>query len=103
MSRRSAQSSNSIIHQLSSICEIHGATTSNIDSPSNYLSLLADTDDQWGKDLLALRFLDCKKINGLLKSDLHLILAVTVVDQNLTRFLVDDESSCNILYTNTLE
>lgn len=52
---------------------------------------------------MKLGFLDHEKIKGILNFDLPLILVVTMVDQNLTGFLVDDKSSCNIFYTDLLE
>lgn len=56
-----------------------------------------------GIALLELGFLDREKIYGIPNFDLPLILQVTVTDQNLAEFPVDDISSCNILYTDTLE
>ncbi|KAI5421603.1 hypothetical protein KIW84_045144 [Lathyrus oleraceus] len=70
---------------------------------SECLLLTINIGIQRSRDRLELGLLDCEKINGISNFDLPLILVVTIVDQNLTRFLVDDRSSCNILYAGTLK
>lgn len=62
--------------------------------------LVINVDTWWRIDLSKLRVLDHDKINGFPNDDFPLILAITTVDHNLTGFLVDDGSSCNILYSN---
>lgn len=52
---------------------------------------------QQSEDRLKLVFLDHEKITKISNYDLPLINTVTIVDQNMTGFLVDDMSSCNIL------
>lgn len=52
---------------------------------------------------MKLGFLNRDKINGLPNVDLPLILAVTIDDRNLTEFLIDKGSSCNILYSETVD
>lgn len=51
---------------------------------------------------MVLRFLDREKINEILNFNLPQILNVTITGLNLTGFLVDDTSSCNILYVDAL-
>lgn len=64
---------------------------------------MKDTSVERSRDRLELGFLDHEKIKGILNFDLPLILVVTIANLNLTGFLVDDESSCNVLYADTLE
>lgn len=52
---------------------------------------------------MKLGFLDRDKINGLPNVDLPLILTVTIDDRNLTEFLIDEGSSCDILYSETVD
>lgn len=64
---------------------------------------MVDSSIQQSRVRLELGFLDHRKINGISNFDLPLILVVIIADQKLTRFLVDDKSSCNILYADTFE
>lgn len=48
-------------------------------------------------------FLDLEKVDRVPNSDLPLIIVVVIIDLTITRLLVDDESSCNILYEDALE
>lgn len=50
-----------------------------------------------------LGLLNREKIDATLNCDLPLILVVTILDQNLTRVLLDDGISYNILYTDAFE
>lgn len=52
---------------------------------------------QQSEDRLKLVFLDHEKIAKISNYDFPLINTVTIVDQNMTGFLVDDRSSYNIL------
>lgn len=64
---------------------------------------MTNTGVQQSRDRLELEFLYPKKINVIPNFDLPLILTVTVVDRVMTGLLVDDESSCNILYIDIVE
>lgn len=55
------------------------------------------------EDQTMLGFQDHEEVNVVPNSELLLVIIVTVVDQIVTWFLMDKESSCNVLYTNTLE
>lgn len=52
---------------------------------------------------MELRLLDFKKIHGIPNLNMPLIIVVTIADRNLTRFLIDDEHSCNVLYAHTMD
>lgn len=65
--------------------------------------LVIDDDVWWRIDLSKLGFLYPDKINGFPSDDFPLILVITTIDHNLTGFLVDDGSSCNILYSNKID
>lgn len=52
---------------------------------------------------MELELLDHEKISGISNFDLPLILVITILDQNLTRFLVDDLNSCNVLFADMLD
>lgn len=52
---------------------------------------------------LKLRYLDHDKIDGNPNNDIAIILAITIIDCNLTGFLINNRSSCNILYSDTLD
>lgn len=64
---------------------------------------MTDIDSHLIKYQLELGFLDWENINRITNFDLPLILDVTIIGQNLTRFLIDDGSSSNILYIDALE
>lgn len=49
-----------------------------------------------------LGFQDCEKVDGIPNIELPLVITFIVVNQTVAGLLVD-ESSCNILYTDTLE
>lgn len=103
MSKGSIPSFGSILHQLSLIEEFHGSMSFNTYPSSDCILLITNSSVQSSRDRSKLGFLDLENINGISNFDLPLILAITIVDYKLIGFLVDDWSSCNILYTHTLE
>lgn len=92
MTRIPNTSPESTIYQallIETICDI--ASSNTYPSPDHFI-LVTDADIQ-----RKLGFLDHDKINGIPNVYLHMILAVSIIDCNLTGFLVDNGSSCNIL------
>lgn len=65
--------------------------------------LIVDIGIRRSKDRLELWLMNRVKINGIPMFNLPLILTVTIVDRNLTEFLVYDKSSSNILYADTMD
>lgn len=49
-----------------------------------------------------LELINCGKVNGVPNTELTLGITVIVANHIITRFLMEEESSCNILYTDTL-
>ncbi|CAI8583153.1 unnamed protein product [Vicia faba] len=92
-----------IAHRLSLIEEFRYDASSNTCHWPYYFLLTTKIDGLWSRDRLESGFLYCEKINRILNFNLPLILAVTITDRNLTIFLVDDRSSGNILYVDTLK
>lgn len=103
MSKIFSPSPELIAHQLSPMKEFYDVTSSSTRPFPNYLLLMIDVGIQQSGDRLKLDFLDFEKVNGILNFDLPLILGVTIADQNLTWFHVDDTSSCSVLYVDRLE
>lgn len=50
-----------------------------------------------------LELLGREKINGVPNVELLLVITVTATDHTVIGFLVDDGSSCNVLYPDALE
>lgn len=88
---------------MSLIDKFHDIMSSNTHPLSDCSILVTNIDIRRIIDRSELGFLDRGKINGILNGDLPLILEITIVDHNLTEFLVDDISSCNILYSYTMD
>lgn len=91
------------IHPFSSpIDTFRSVTISNTSSPFDYF--LLNTVFRFQKnDRSNLGFVDLEKIHGISNSDLPLIIAIVIIDLTTTELLVDDRSSYNILYEETLE
>lgn len=58
---------------------------------------------RWSEDQFELGFIFREKINEIPNCDLFFILTINIIDHNLTKFFVDDGSSCNVLYTYTMD
>lgn len=53
--------------------------------------------------LVKIRFLDQEKIDEIANFKLPLVITIIIADQALTRLLVNDISSCGVLYVDALE
>lgn len=87
--------------QLSVINQINTVETSSGDPSMEHLLQAMNDIRSRSEDWLALEFIVREKINGV--SNAEFPLACIAVDRTLTGFLVDDRSSSNILYNDTLE
>ena len=90
-------------HQISPIEKFSDIASPNICHSSYCFILIVDIGTRRSKDRLELGFMNRVKINGIPTFNPPLILTVTIVDRNLTEFLVDDKSSSNILYADTMD
>lgn len=89
--------------QLPLIDKLHGSPIYRTYQSLECLVLMTDIVIQRHRDRSELELLDREKISGILNFDLPLILVITILDRNLTRFLVDDLNSCNVLFADMLE
>lgn len=90
-------------HHISPIDKFRDISSCNTCHSSNCFILVAGDNIRRSKDRLELGFMDREKNNGIPNFNLPLILAVTIVESNLTGFFVDNKSSCNILYAYTMD
>lgn len=63
---------------------------------------MTDTESQ-SENKKMLKFQDREKVDGILNAMLSPVIATTMENHIVFCFLIDDESSCNTLYIDTLK
>lgn len=101
-SKNSVKSSNLTPHLISFIDDICTKTMSSRNLPEYLIQVTTNTKSQ-SKNELMLEILDREKIIGVSNMEFPLAIIVIVTGQTVTQFLIDDETSCNILYVDMLE
>lgn len=89
-------------HVSSTIDALWNVTLSDDSHFSDSFLLYIDTRVQQ-VDRSYLGFQGKEKINGIVNSEMLLVIATVIFNEALIRLLIDDENSCNILYEDTLE